>query len=151
RLIRANIDALLKAHNSPLEGCGGYFWVLGRFWGIDGRLAVGIARAETNFATDPHMTAADLPGHNAWGYGHPPGAKHGHRFTSWPDGIAAVTQWLAFGYVHRGLDTVQKICHTWVGSDSPNWITNVSDTMVQLGGTPNVLVCPPLSKAPGAP
>src|SRR5205085_11541925 len=62
RLIRANIDALLKAHNSPLEGCGGYFWVLGRFWGIDGRLAAGIARAETSFAPAPHMPPADLPG-----------------------------------------------------------------------------------------
>ena len=62
-----------------------------------------------------------------------------------------MTQWLSFRYVHQGLDTVQKICHTWVGSDSPSWIRNVSDTIVQLGGNPNRLTCPPLSKAPGAP
>jgi hypothetical protein len=148
RQIRGAIDGLFKQRQSPLEGYGAYFWVLGRFHGIDGRLAVGIAGAETSFATDPHMTPADLPGHNAWGFGHPPGATHGHQFACWEDGIAAVTQFLAEDYVAKGFDTVAKMASRWVGGPAPIWIKNVTAIMQQLGGDPNKLTCPNLATFP---
>jgi hypothetical protein len=120
--------------------------VLGRLHGIDGRLAVGIAGAETNFATD--IPKADLQGHNAWGYGHPPGAKHGHQFGCWEDGIAAVTQWLAQEYVAKGFDTVTKIEPKWVGTPSQTWTDNVTWAIGKLGGDANKLTCPALTESP---
>jgi hypothetical protein len=77
------------------------------------------------------------------------GAKHGHQFTSWEDGIAAVTQWLGQEYVAKGFDTVAKIEPKWVGTPSPNWIKNVTAIMQELGGDPTSLACPNLAKSPG--
>jgi hypothetical protein len=148
RQIRGAIDGLFKQRKSPLEGYGAYFWVLGRFHGIDGRLVVGIAGAETSFATDPHMTPADLPGHNAWGYGHrrvrrtdissragktaSPPSHSGSPRSTWP---RASTRW-------------RRSRPKWVGIPSPNWINNVTAIMQELGGDPNKLACTNLAKSP---
>ncbi len=132
---------------SPMQTSSAYFWILGRWQGIDGRLALAIAWAETQYATDPRMSPADLPGHNAWGFGHPPGSTHGRVFESWPDGIAAVTEWLAVEYVGKGLDTVAKMAPKWTWSKSPStWIANVEKVIRDLCGDPNVLKVTPLAR-----
>lgn len=132
---------------SPLYPAAAYFVCIGRWFGLDGRLAVAIAWAETQYATSPRMSPADLPGHNAWGFGHPPGSTHGRVFDSWPDGIAAVTEWLAVEYVGKGFDTIEKIAPKWTGSKTPStWIANASKIMVELGGDPGALAVPKLAR-----
>lgn len=142
------IDSALQAKRSPLAGYADYMIVLARFHGISITLSLGIAQAETGCATDPNMSPADLTGHNAWGYGHPPGSDHGHTFANWPDGIAAVTQWLSQEYVYKGFDTVEKVCTKWVGSYSQTWVDNVSATMRTFGGDPEKLARTRLAVSP---
>lgn len=144
---RVAIENWLASKGSPLFGYADYMWVLARYHGIAGTLSLGIGWAETRLGTDPNMDPEDLEGHNVWGYGHPPGAPHGFLFANWPDGIAAVTQRLAEGYVYAGFDTVEKICVKWVGTASPSWVDNVSTVMRAFGGDPNKLKRARLAKA----
>jgi hypothetical protein len=142
----ANIDSFLAGVKSPMAGFADYMVCLARRNGIGLTLSLGVAHAETNFATDPNMGPQDLSGHNAWGYGHPPGAMHGYLFASWPDGINSVTEHLANAYVYQGLTTVEEVCPKWVGQYSQSWVNAVSATIVQFGGSPEKLIRPPLAK-----
>lgn len=142
------MEAYYASHRSPMAGTAFYNVALARQHGIAISLSFAVARAETNCATDPNMSPPDVPGHNAWGYGHPPGAPHGHVFASWPDGISAVSQWMGEEYVYKGLNTVALMCDKWVGQHSPQWIEVVSDTMTVLGGNPDKLARSFLAKSP---
>lgn len=145
----AAMDKWLTDKKSPLAGFSDFQVILARYHGISISLTLGIAQAETQCATDPHMSPLDLVGHNAWGYGHPPGSSHGWQFASWPDGISAVTQFLSEYYVYgRGLGTVEDICPVWVGQYSQTWIDNVSGVMRQFGGDPEKLMRPKLARPP---
>lgn len=139
-----NIDSWLAGKKSPLAGFADYMVCLSRRNGIALTLTVGVAQAETQCATD--IGALDLAGHNAWGYGHPPGAVQGYAFPSWPDGINSVTEHLANAYVYQGLTTVEEVCPKWVGQYSQTWVDNVSAIIVQFGGNPEKLIRPPLAK-----
>lgn len=147
----ANIDAWLSAKKSPMAGYADYMAILARHFGVPISLCVAVAQAETQCATDPNMEPLDLVGHNAWGYGHPPGATHGFAFSSWPDSINAVTERLS-QIIHDGCDTVSKLSGVWVRGDinSPVevWSNNVSSIMSKFGGNPVALVKTPLTPAP---
>ncbi len=140
------IDEWLASKNSPMVGFTDFSVILARYHGISLTLTTAIAQAETQCAID--IPTLDLQGHNAWGYGHPPGSKHGYAFATWPDGISAVTQYLAQAYVGQGLTTVEAICPKWVGSFSQGWIDNVKAVMMKFGGDPEHLARAPLARPP---
>jgi hypothetical protein len=142
----ASIDSWLAGKASPLAGYADYMVILARYHGIAVTLSLGIAQAETQCATDPHMERADLVGHNAWGYGHFPGTTHGFAFASWPDGISAVTEYLHDEYIALGLTTVEAICPKYVGSYNQNWVDAVSEIIRKFGGDPKVLARTPLER-----
>ena len=142
------MDTWLTGKGSPLAGFSDFAVILARYHGLSISLSLGIAQAETQCGTDTNMSPLDLTGHNVWGYGHPPGSTHGWQFGSWPDGISAVTQFLAEFYVYRGMDTVQKVCPIWVGRYSASWVDAVSSIMRQFGGDPNKLARAPLARPP---
>jgi hypothetical protein len=127
-----------------MAGFADYMVCLARRNGVALTLSLGVSHAETSFATN--IDPIDLAGHNAWGYGHPPGAQNGYLFASWPDGINSVTEHLANAYVYQGLTTVEEICPKWVGQYSQTWVDNVSSTIVRFGGNPEKLIRPPLAK-----
>lgn len=138
------IDTWLTSKHSPMAGFADCMVWMARRSGVAITLSLAIAQAETQCGTDPNADQDDIKGHNAWGYGHSPGSVHGWLFPSWPDGISAVTDWLARGYIYQGLTTVEAVCVKWVGQFSQTWVDNVSATMRQFGGDPEKLARTPL-------
>ncbi len=140
------MDAWLAGKHSPMAGFSDFAVILARYHGISLSLSLAIAQAETQCGTDPNAVQQNIKGHNSWGYGQSPGNKHGWLFPSWPDGISAVTEWIATAYVQKGLTTVKAMCPKWVGVYSQQWVDNVSFTMRQFGGDPEVLNRVPLMR-----
>ena len=133
-------NELLKARKSPLAGLEWYFIVFGEEYGVDGRLAIAISGAETQFGTDPKAGQDITTGHNAWGYGP-------HRvFPTWRYGIKVVTSDLGLNYIAKGLDTIDKIEERWVGYPAPNWKETVRWVYSHLGGNPDARVTAYLHK-----
>jgi len=128
-------------------GYADYMWVLARNTGISGSLAISIAQAETQCATDPNADQIMVDGHNAWGFGHSPGT-HGYLFPTWPDAMSALSNQLAsfiYGQDARfpACDTVYKLSGVWVNGNfeapASGWATIVGEVMQQFGGNPNQL------------
>lgn len=119
------INQYLRAEGSPLAGLGKVITKKSRKWGIDPRLLVAIAGAETSLGKDPN--AAPLSEHNVWGMG--PGIEYG----SWGEGANAVAKNLAQNYFSQGLDTIPEISTKWApvgAANDPNgvnknWTGNV--------------------------
>ncbi len=130
----ALIDELLLGRKSPLARLGAFFVVFGEEYGVDGRLVVAIAGAETSFGTDPNSGTDITTGHNAWGYG-----PH-HVFPTWREAILVVTRDLGVNYVAQGLDTIAEIEPKWVGEPSLDWTATVRGVYAQLGGNPDASV-----------
>ncbi len=143
----AAMDAWLTGKHSPMAGFSDFAVILARYHGIAVSLSLAIAQAETQCGTDPNANQLNIKGHNSWGYGQSPGNNHGWLFPSWPDGISAVTDWLAQAYVYQGMTTVKKMCQKWVGVYSQQWVDNVSFVMRQFGGDPDHLRRPALMLA----
>jgi hypothetical protein len=124
------IDALLGKHGSPMKGLGNVFVAAGRKYGVDPRLVVGIAGAESNlgkYAYHPY---------NAWGWG----GRAGHTFGSWEQSIATITKGLRDGYVGQGRTTPAAIVSKYApgsdGNDEAQWVANVGSFMKELGADP---------------
>lgn len=130
--VPALLNQFLAAEGSPLAGRGGVFTRKARKFGIDPRLLVAIAGAETSLMKDPN--AAPASEHNAWGMG--PGIEYG----SWGQGAGAVAKNLSENYFGQGLDTIEKISSKWApvgASNDPNhvnenWSANVGSYMERL-------------------
>lgn len=133
--LAADIDTYLAGKGSPMAGQGAAFVASGSRWGVDPRLLVAIAGGESSFG---QITCAPF---NAWGWGCPNGP---YRFTSWADGIEAVTRGLRTGYLAEGRTTVAAIHAKYApigaGNDptglNNNWTINVSRFLTELGGDP---------------
>jgi murein DD-endopeptidase MepM/ murein hydrolase activator NlpD len=124
----ASIDSLLSKRGSPMAGLGSFFVATGKKYGVDPRLVVGISGIESSFGT------RIMGAHNAWGWG------PGKPFSSWEEGISAVTQGLRSGYLDRGLMTPGQIVKRYApasdGNDEANWAKTVESFMRELGGAP---------------
>ena len=124
----SSIDGLLKKRGSPMAGLGNVFVSTGRKYGVDPRLVVAISGIESSFGT------RIMGAHNAWGWG------PGKPFSSWEEGISAVTQGLRSGYLDRGLTTPGQIVKRYApasdGNDETNWAKTVESFMQELGATP---------------
>jgi hypothetical protein len=123
-----------RSPSSPLVGQGATFVREGRANGIDPRLLVSIATAESGLGTGGNSAAI----HNAFGWG------PGIRFASWEDNIATVARGLSTGYLAKGRDTIPAIQSVWApvgasndpGNLNSNWLRVVTSVYGELGGDP---------------
>jgi len=126
--LAGSIDQLLKSRGSPMAGLGNAFVSMGRKYGVDPRLLVGISGIESGFGVHT------MGNHNAWGWG------PGKPFASWEEGISTVAQGLKNGYISQGLTTPIQIANKYApasdGNDPQNWANVVSGFITQLGGQP---------------
>jgi len=126
------INQYLRAEGSPLAGLGRVFTRKSRKYGIDPRLLVAIAGAETSLGKDPN--AAPLSEHNVWGMG------PGIRYKSWGQGADATARNLAENYFQEGRNTIPEISSKWApvgAANDPNavnknWTGNVTSYMNAL-------------------
>lgn len=143
------IDDYLREKQSPLAGKGAVFVREARKNGLDPRLLVAIAGAESQFGTQVK------PGtNNPFGWGpHIP-------FPSWDRAIATVARGLRTGYLDEGRKTIAQIGEKWApvgaGNDptnlNSNWAKNVGRFYAELGGrgvpqkpsTPATVTQPPV-------
>src|SRR5690606_38345725 len=112
-----------KNPGAPLIGKGAVFVREGKANGVDPRLLVAIARAESSLGSDPGAISIN----NAFGWGP-------HRpFPSWEENIATVARGLRTGYIDDGLDTIDEIqkryCPVGAANDptglNANWLRSV--------------------------
>jgi len=126
--LAGNIDSLLRSRGSPMAGLGNVFVSMGRKYGVDPRLLVGISGIESGFGVHT------MGNHNAWGWG------PGKPFASWEEGISTVAQGLRSGYLNQGLTSPYEIANKYApasdGNDPQNWANVVSGFITQLGGSP---------------
>jgi len=116
------IDQFLAKYDSPLTGLGNVFTRKAKKQGIDPRLLVAIAGAESSFGKNV------APGtHNPFGWGpHIP-------FPSWNKAIGTVAKGLSDNYFGEGLNTIGEISSKYApvgASNDPNnmnvnWTRNV--------------------------
>ena len=134
----ASIDAYLFSKGSPMAGNGAYVIMSARTWGLDPRLIVAIAGAESNFGSQV------CGSYNAWGWSCPNSPV---QFTSWQDGIETIASGLRRYYIDSGRTTVSLIQQKWAPSGAANdptglnnhWVGNVTRFLVEMGGSPTSL------------
>jgi hypothetical protein len=134
----ASIDSYLFSKRSPMAGQGTYILMSAARWGIDPRLIVAIAGAESNFG------AITCGAYNAWGWACPNSPA---QFSSWADGIETISEGLRRYYIDEGRTTVPLIQQKWAPSGAANdptglnnhWVGNVSRFLRELGGAPSSL------------
>ena len=134
-VLAQQIDGYLASKASPLTGLGAVFVSEGEAVGLDPRLIVAIAGAETSFGTYGPSQGI----HNPFGMG--PGIV----YPSWSDAIRAAAQNLGGAtYAGAGLLTIPAIQGRWAphgagndpGNLNSNWSSNVSVYYAELGGDP---------------
>lgn len=134
----ASLDAYLFSKQSPMAGQAMYIMMSAQRWGLDPRIIIAIAGAESNFGD---ITCAD---YNAWGWSCPNSPK---VFTSWGDGIEAISEGLRRYYIDEGYTSVARIQTKWAPSGAANdptglnnnWVRNVTRFLVEMGGDPNAI------------
>ncbi len=132
----AAIDAFLASKGSPLTGLGAVFVAEGDAVGLDPRMLVAIAGAETAFGTYGPSQGI----HNPFGLG------PGMQFATWADAIRYAARNLA-GPLYRGAGhvTIPAINAVWAPAGASNdptnlnshWSGNVSTYYAALGGDPS--------------
>jgi cell wall-associated NlpC family hydrolase len=133
--LAAQLDQYLQGKGSPLAGLGATFVEQSDRVGLDPRLLVAIAGAETSFGTyGPSQTI-----HNPFGMG------PGFNYPTWADAIAGAARNLG-GSLYKGAGkvTIAQIQGTWApvgasndpGNLNSEWAQNVSHFYRELGGDP---------------
>lgn len=137
-----SIDAYLYSKGSPMSGQGVFIISSAQQWGVDPRLIVAIAGAESSFGK---LLCGSF---NAWGWSCPGSPA---EFGSWPQAIATIAEGLRRYYLDEGRGTVALIQQKWAPSGAANdprglnnhWVANVSRFLLELGGSPNSLAMGP--------
>lgn len=133
--VAAHLDGYLASKASPLTGLGAVFVAASDAHGLDPRLLVAIAGAETGFGTYGPSQAILNP------FGMGPGLVYG----SWSEAIGAAADNLGGPiYLGDGRVTIAAIQERWApdgAANDPaglndNWTRNVSTYYAELGGDP---------------
>jgi len=135
----ANIDSFLSCMKSPLDGLGQTFIQAGQLYNVDPRFIVAISNAESSLGKN--LCAP----YNAWGE-MKPGTGTCQDFNSWQDSIDFVTAHIGNYYLPKGQNNIASFVirpagtctsHCWCASGCDNWIQNVGDAYVAMGGNRN--------------
>ena len=122
-IVASDIDAYLSKKPAPpaptLARSADTFVQQGKMWGVDPRLMVAIAGAETTFGT---MVCARF---NAWNWFWA-GSCPQSTFGSWDDGIRTVTKFIRKSYLDQGLTTIPAIRRKYCQEHCDNWTPNVT-------------------------
>lgn len=154
--LATTIDNYLASKSSPLTGQGATFVAASRTVGLDPRLLVAVAGAETAFGTYGPSQRINNP------FGMGPGI----HYASWADAIRGAARNLGGSlYLGDGRVTIPAIHQRWApigASNDPGglnggWSTNVGHYYRELGGDPSgpvftsALGVPTPTSAPAAP
>lgn len=148
--LSAHFDSYLAAKLSPLAGLGATFVAEANAVGLDPRLLVAIAGAETSFGTYGPSQAIQNP----FGLG------PGRSYPSWQASIQAAARNLAGPlYLGRGAVTIVQIQAIWAPNGAANdptnlnshWTTNVSRYYAELGGNATASVFSPTASPMASP
>lgn len=146
--VRKNIDILLGQYGGgkkkapptrPLKDLSVQFVSRGKQYGVDPRLIVAIAGAESTFGE--HVCTTN----NAWNWFY-----SGHctsPFQSWESGMQTVTKYMRRSYILHGYDTIEKIGKRYCAAGCEHWPSNVRNFYTSLGADPNVIAWTPQSPA----
>lgn len=129
------IDSYLTGKNSSIAGNGNDFLSNGISYNVDPRLIVGIAGAESSFGTN---WGACLPGgYNAWSWFWSGNGCAKSPFSSYTEGISAVTKGIRRSYLNKGYTTIGLIGGRYCASGCQGWIGNVTQPYLDLHGDAN--------------
>jgi hypothetical protein len=128
----SKIDAFLTGKNSPIAGNGTVFFTSGVTNGVDPRLVVAIAGAESSYGT--MWVNCPMSGFNAWSYFYN-GTCANSPFTSYAAGIQMVTRGMRKN-LNRGLTTIPLIGARYCTSGCADWVKNVTDSYTAQLGDP---------------
>lgn len=121
--VQGQIGTYLQSKGSPLAPYAPAFVAAGRKYGVDPKLLVSIAGAESSFGKNNFLP------NNAFGYGK-------KTFKDYPQAIDTVASDLGRNYIGKGLRTLPQIGQRYSPPNiNPNWLPNVSSFYGQLGGT----------------
>ena len=121
----AIIKNYLLRYKSPLVSFAGYIVQAADEFNIDYRLTTAIAQQESNLCKIiPPNT------YNCWGWGiHSEGTL---GFSSYEEGIRAVTMGLAQNYITLGLDTPEKIMSKYTPLSNGSWAKGVEQFLNEM-------------------
>ena len=119
------IKNYLLRYKSPLVSFAGYIVQAADEFNIDYRLTTAIAQQESNLCKIiPPNT------YNCWGWGiHSEGTL---GFSSYEEGIRAVTMGLAKNYIALGLDTPEKIMSKYTPLSNGSWAKGVEQFLNEM-------------------
>ena len=119
------IKNYLLRYKSPLVSFAGYIVQAADEFNIDYRLTTAIAQQESNLCKIiPPNT------YNCWGWGiHSEGTL---GFSSYEEGIRAVTMGLAQNYITLGLDTPEKIMSKYTPLSNGSWAKGVEQFLNEM-------------------
>ena len=119
------IRQYLLRYKSPLTSYADYIVKTADEFKIDYRLTTAIAQQESNLCkVIPSKT------YNCWGWGiHSEGTL---GFSSYEEGIRAVTMGIAQNYIAKGLDTPEKIMSKYTPLSNGSWARGIEEFLGQM-------------------
>lgn len=112
RVIR--LESYLRIKNPELAGKAAFFVEQADNFGLDWKLVAAISGVESTFCRFIPQGS-----YNCWGWGIPTGTSSGIGFSSFEDGIAAVSEGIRTKYLNKGLLNVEDIGSVYAAS--PHW------------------------------
>ena len=120
-----HLKAYLSANDSPMAEEATSFIREADRNNLDWRLVAAIAGTESTFGI--HIPRNS---YNAWGWGIPTGSESGMGFTSWREGIAAVSEGLRKNYIEKGATSLEEIGRIYAASGA--WPSHVGFFLDQI-------------------
>ena len=117
------LRTFLNSQNSPMAKDAEAFVKYADQYNLDWKLVVSIAGLESGYGK--HVPAGS---YNGWGWGYSNGTVM--HFSSWEEGIEAVSKGLRQNYIDRGANDVYAIGRIYAAS--PTWATRVQYFMNKL-------------------
>lgn len=119
------IKQYLEKYNSPLSPYSDHIVAAADQYKIDFRLTTAIARQESNLCK-----LIPPESFNCWGWGiHSAGTL---GFSSFEEGINAVTMGLASNYIYQGLNTPEKIMAKYTPLSDGSWARAVTQFLSEM-------------------